>query len=457
MKILFVAHYYLPGHQAGTELYTRALVRKFKKEGHQVWVFTSEDRPSPGFELKEEEYEQVRIFRLYHSGAYDFKSSYSREDFDQIFGEILDRIQPEIIHFQHLFRLSIGFVQQAKKRKIPSLLTLADYWLICPAIIMLKPGQEICLGPEQGNQCARCAHAFSGFYPAQASAQPSLFWKGVELAISYLHKIKRQLPPHLVARLREVFGKKSKEEQKLALVKERWQEMKKMVDELSLVISPSRFLKDMMINCQMLPPDKIIYSDYGFETDSFPKPISPNQEAPPQTLKIGFIGTLVHHKGVHLLIQAMSLIPGKNLELKIFGEEKDFPGYVHWLKKLGKKDKRIKWLGKIDHDQIYQALKSIDLLVVPSIWYENSPLTIHEAFLANRPVIASNLGGTKELLEKGGGITFESGNPEHLAKKIQELIKNPEKLEKLKETIIKVKTIEENYQELLNIYQTILS
>jgi len=126
MKILYVVHYYLPRHQAGTEIYTHSLAKKFSEKGHEVWIFTSEDRSQPGFELKEEEYNRIKVFRLYHSGARDFRSTYLREDFDEIFDKVLDELKPELIHFQHLFRLSVGFVHKAKKRGIPCILTLAD-------------------------------------------------------------------------------------------------------------------------------------------------------------------------------------------------------------------------------------------------------------------------------------------------------------------------------------------
>ena len=117
MRILLAVHYYLPRHQAGTELYARALARQFKKLGHEVFIFASEDQSGPGFRIEQDEYEGVPVHRLYHSCLPDFRASYSRPDFDRVFGETLDKIRPDIVHFQHLFRLSTGFVGEAKKRK----------------------------------------------------------------------------------------------------------------------------------------------------------------------------------------------------------------------------------------------------------------------------------------------------------------------------------------------------
>ena len=452
MKVLYVVHYYLPRHQAGTELYTQALAKKFFEHGHQVWIFTSEDQTEPGWELKKDEYEGIEVFRLYHSGARDFTSTYQRKEFDQIFAQVLEQIQPEVVHFQHLFRLSIGFISEAKKRNIPALMTLADYWLICPAIIMLKPEDQPCSSPEQGRACVRCAHSLSGMIPNLLWEMPGVFQRASERALAYAHQIKRQFPPSWVEWLREISGKKAEQEKKSRLLFQRWQEMKKAVSQLDLLISPSRFLQEMMISSGMVPEEKIIYSDYGFDAQGFFEERAVKD--PKKPLVLGFIGTLVRHKGIHILIQALRFLEGENLELRIYGSLEEFPGYVRWLKKLAGKDKRIRWMGRAEHSQIPKVLGEIDLLVVPSLWYENSPLIIHEAFLARVPVLASNLGGMKELVREGrGGMLFEPNNPKNLAEKIRMFLKNPELIPALSSSIPRVKTIEQNYKELLQLYE----
>ncbi len=456
MRILFAVHYYLPRHQAGTELYTRALAREFQRQGHQVFIFTSEDQSQPGFNLKTDEDEGVKVFRLYHPGAIDFKSGYSRPEFDQVFGRVLDELKPDLVHFQHLLRLSSGFVSEAGQRKIPSVLTLADYWMICPAIIMLRPEDQVCPGEDLEKACANCPHSFSAFYPGEASAEKAGVYRLAESGLAYAHKLKRQLPPGWVDWLREKIGKKAELEQRQALLKERWEAIRKTVDQLSLLIAPSRFLMEMMIKSGMAPREKIIYSDYGFEAEKF-QPDRPSAMVSRSSLSLGFIGTLVRHKGVHLLLKAIRMIPDQNLELRIFGEEKDFPGYVRMLKKIAGRDQRIKWMGKIKNDRISEALGQIDVLVVPSLWYENSPLTIHEAFLAKVPVLAGNLGGMAELVQEGrGGILFEPNHPSDLAEKIRDLLKHPDRLTSLKACIPEVKTIGRNCRELLEIYQKLV-
>lgn len=211
----------------------------------------------------------------------------------------------------------------------------------------------------------------------------------------------------------------------------------------------------MMVANKMVPREKIIFSDYGFETQGFEK--AGQGRASRQAIPVfGFIGTLVKHKGLETLIQAVRSIPEVKLELKIFGETKDFPGFVRSLKKLAGRDKRIKWMGRMEHDRMAEALQGIDALVVPSLWYENSPLTIHEAFMAKVSVIASNIGGMKELLQDGGGLLFQPGNHEELAAKIGELAENPGRIADLIKTIPQVKSIEENCRELMILYQMLI-
>jgi len=452
MKILLGVHYYLPRHQAGTELYTRALARQFKEQGHSVWIFTSEDQAGPDFKILRDAHEGIPVFRICYSRVPDFKASYQRPEFDRLFGQLLDETKPEIVHFQHLFRLSTGLVSEAKKRNIPALLTLADYWLLCPAIIMLKPEDALCPGPDEGHACANCPHAFSVFGRDQAG---SFLWRSLEIGLGYGHQLKRQLPPSLVDSLRAVLGRKNDFAQKRELINQRQLQMKKMVDELSLLISPSRFLLEMMVRNRVAPREKIIFSDYGFEDGGFSRRTQA-AAGKKQPLTFGFIGTLVRHKGLKVLLQAVRSMPAENFSLKIFGETREFPGYVRELKKLAGRDPRIQWRGRIDHDRVAQAHAQIDVLVVPSLWYENSPLTIHEAFLSGIPVLASELGGMKELVQEGGGRLFAPGSSTELAARMKELISNPARIEELRKTIPPIKTIEDNCRELIILYQMLL-
>jgi glycosyltransferase involved in cell wall biosynthesis len=76
-----------------------------------------------------------------------------------------------------------------------------------------------------------------------------------------------------------------------------------------------------------------------------------------------------------------------------------------------------------DIQQIYQ---DADIAIVPSVWYENYPLVLHEALACHVPVLTSNVGGMAEKVKDGiNGFTFRVGDASHLAERIKELLNNP--------------------------------
>jgi len=99
------------------------------------------------------------------------------------------------------------------------------------------------------------------------------------------------------------------------------------------------------------------------------------------------------------------------------------------------------------------ALASMDALVVPSIWPENSPLVIHEAFLAGVPVVASRIGGIPEVVEDGrSGLLFEPGNATDLARVLKRIIAEPDLLRRLRTGIPDVRTIESDVDATRDVY-----
>ena len=77
-------------------------------------------------------------------------------------------------------------------------------------------------------------------------------------------------------------------------------------------------------------------------------------------------------------------------------------------------------MGELENKDKRKAFEEIDVLIVPSLWYENSPLVIAEAFLSKIPVITSNIGGMAELVKDGeNGFTFPVGDAEKLMKEIE--------------------------------------
>ena len=174
-------------------------------------------------------------------------------------------------------------------------------------------------------------------------------------------------------------------------------------------------------------------------------------------MRFGYIGTIQRHKGVHVLIEAFNKISDPRAELKVFGDPQVAPDYYAEVRRMVR-NPRIQFPGEFDNSEIGRVLAGIDVLVVPSIWPENSPVTIHEAYLARVPVIASNLGGMPGLVRDGvNGLLFEAGNADDLRAKMGLLLEDHSLIERFRANIGPVKTMEENAQELEEIYLKLIA
>ena len=228
-----------------------------------------------------------------------------------------------------------------------------------------------------------------------------------------------------------------------------------MCSLVDLFISPSNFLR-LKFEDFGIRKDKIIYYPNGFNLELF----STFSKKKSQKIRFGYIGTFIPSKGIHILLDAFNNIKTKNVELRIHGAPQSyhqgFIDYPAYLRSLGKRD-NILWFGKYNNNDIAKVLSEIDVLVVPSIWYENAPLTIQEAFMASVPVITSNIGGMKELVHDGeNGLLFQVGDSSDLTTKMQVIIDDPDLLNKLQKGIKSVIPIDEHVINIRKLYRSLI-
>lgn len=147
-------------------------------------------------------------------------------------------------------------------------------------------------------------------------------------------------------------------------------------------------------------------------------------------INITYIGTLGKHKGVHTLIDAFKKIEDDNITLNIIGKGYDEEEF----KQMAKDDSRIVFHGFINNDNIKEYIDNANVLVIPSICYDNSPLVIYESFSRATPIIGSNIGGIPELVEDGlNGYLFEAENSDDLKEKLLKVINDTDKLKALED------------------------
>jgi glycosyltransferase involved in cell wall biosynthesis len=184
------------------------------------------------------------------------------------------------------------------------------------------------------------------------------------------------------------------------------------------------------------------------------KPNFVDIERPPMLPRSGalYVGRLSAEKGIGVLVDAVSASP--NVALDVIGSGPES------AKVSGRP--RINPLGWLPSDGVYERMRRAAYLVMPSVWYENFPLTLLEAFANGLPVIASRIGALRELVEHGcTGLLFEPGSAQDLARHLAWAEAFPEKMRAMGEKARAVYearyTSRQNYVRLREIYEDALA
>ncbi len=187
--------------------------------------------------------------------------------------------------------------------------------------------------------------------------------------------------------------------------------IKQAFDVVDLFLAPSHFLRQRYIDWG-LPEDKITYLE-NYHSPKTPLP-GRDKERTGDGIRFAYFGQFTPFKGVDLLIEAFEQLPkrvAKRCSLHFFGSRHD--GSIE----IGKKQKslskhQIYFHGRYELCDMPQLMTEVDWVVVPSIWWENSPMVIQEALALGRPLIVSNIGGMAEKVAHAEqGIHFQAGDP----------------------------------------------
>jgi glycosyltransferase involved in cell wall biosynthesis len=423
MKILYVIHDFLPEVVGGTELYTYYLANEFSKKHEVRLFFNTENSQGSGF-IVEGRYENLPFTAVRNNlWAYrDYAPHGKWRSINESFHALLDSYKPDIVHFQHILHLTPDLVGIAKQHRLPVIFTLHDFWLLCHRIRMITREREIC-DTTKGSRCARCHYQYSD----NGARKPDF---------SYLRR--KGLKQFYWAWLAEYNKARY-------FLNGRFHEARKIFEQVDLFISPSQFLRDKFIE-HGLDAEKIIYSQNGMKKMMHGGKM--DREGQNGAVKFGFMGGANPEKGVHVLIEAFEGLTGA--ELHIFGNVSEKS-----RKRLlgGANHRNVFFGGLVSGKEKEKAMSRMDVFVMPSIWHENSPLVIQEAYMIGAPVIVSNIGGMAEAVKDGEtGLHFKAGDPADLRAKIRWVIDNPGKIEEMRAKLPGVKSVEENAVELEGIY-----
>ena len=463
MKVLVVVHGFPPRAQGGTELYAEACARELHdRYGDEVVVLTRDsDASRPEYEVREERRSYARIVWINNTfrRTRTFEETYRNDAIGVIAERVIDGFQPDAAHVHHLTCLSTTIVGALAARRIPCFVMLHDYWLMCHRGQLLDVDGRVCEGPGPGRSdgddiCRRCLGAAAGLGAAAFAGA------------SVVRALERRLPESSAHRLRKtaegIAAIASSGNDADDQARRRLEHMRAVCRGATHFFAPSRAMRDRFVQFG-IPAEKISVSPYGVRSarpegrglhddehrdDGCGGPSSDRPE--PSPLRIGFIGSLMISKAPHVLLDAIRMLPAGSVSVDLYGAFTPYHGddrYRAQLKPILARD-GIRVHGAVPHAEIATALSSLDVVVVPSIWPENSPFVIHEAFAAGVPVVASRIGGIPELVEDGrGGLLFSPGDPDDLAATLRRLIDEPHLLSSLRERIPPVRALEDDVAE----------
>lgn len=394
MKILKVIHGYPMRYNAGSEVYSQTLCHGLAARGHEVHVFTrEEDSFAPDFALRREVDSDDPRVQLHVVNNPRSRDRYRYVGIDQRFAEVLDRVQPEVVHVGHLNHLSTSLLIEAAAREIPIVYTLHDYWVMCPRgqFMQMHPADPdnlwaACDGQEDRKCAERC-------YARYFSGTPD------ELESDVAHWTD--------------------------WVSRRMRHLRQMAELVDLFIAPARYLQRRYHDEFGLPESKLVYLDYGFDLSR----LRNRQRDAGEGFTFGYIGTHIPAKGIHHLIEAFGRVRGDS-RLRIWGRPRgqDTDALKALAARLPEgRAARVEWLEEYRNQEIVRdVFNRVDAIVVPSIWVENSPLVIHEALQARVPVITADVGGMAEYVRhEENGLLFRHRDPGALAEAMQRLADEP--------------------------------
>jgi glycosyltransferase involved in cell wall biosynthesis len=221
--------------------------------------------------------------------------------------------------------------------------------------------------------------------------------------------------------------------------------------DADLFLAPSEFLLRRYVSCG-LPAHKIVHARNGM----LRYPAVPRRK-PACQIRFGYIGAIHVHKGIELLLDAFRGL-GERATLQVFGSAFGSPvSESYWRRIQDGQTPGVIFRGDYENADIARILAEFDVVVVPSLWYENAPLTIQEAFMFGVPVITADKGGMAELVRDGiNGLHFRLGDAADLREKMLHIIDHPEILDHLKCGIPEVTDIEEHAVQLRGHYEELL-
>jgi len=386
LRVLYVAHNHPTLHPGGAEAYALELYEAMREEPGvepvllaRIGTNVARQRVAhPGTPFSSVNGDPNQYFVFTETQHFDFFTLTSRDKslYSQHLTNFLLAHRPDVVHLQHTHFIGLDLLSQIR-RVLPEaaiVYTLHEFLPIChrDGQMVRRFSTELCREASP-RRCHECFPEIS---------EQSFF-------------------------LRQRF-------------------VKAQFDHVDRFLAPSAQLMDKYLDWG-IEPGRITVEEYGRRE---PPVRAPDPVETRKPVNFGFFGQLSAFKGAKVMLEAMSLVDedvdahlwlhGANLELQSEEFQAEFAAMHDSIKD------RVTFRGPYEHAELPKLMADLHWVVVPSIWWENSPLVIQEAFFHRRPVICSDVGGMAEKVRDGvDGIHFRVGDAFSLAKAFETAATSP--------------------------------
>ena len=401
MRILMVNKFLYP--RGGSESYMLYLGEYFKKMGHEVQYFGMYDENntvgnSIGKYTQNMDFHSKGLARF----LYPFKIIYSFEAKKKIM-QVIEDFKPDIVHMNNInFQLTPSIIYGVKKKGIPLVQTVHDYQMICP--------NHLLYNFEKNTPCEKCV-------------------KG-----SHINCIKNKC----------IHGSTVKSI--LGVIEAKFYSLLKTYKKVDLFVCPSNFLEKKLLSAKKYYKGKTKTIHNFINKERF------NNTAQKTDSYILYVGRLSKEKGVEYIAETAKLLPQYNFVIAGSGPDEAV------LQNIS----NVKLAGFLTGDKLTELMGKAKVLLLPSVCYENCPLSILESHCMGVPVVTMNSGGMAELVkDKVTGSLVSDPTPQGIADKLRETIENEEYYNILKENCKKEKdnilSVETYCEILMKEYQKLVS
>lgn len=396
MRVLLISHGLPPESVGGVEQHVEGLTSALVAAGHEVHVYTRTGRPgiAQGSLIDETGPSGASVTRVVsrYEGLENLSMLYGDPRLDRAFARFLEGRSFDIAHVHHMTGISTGILDVLRKAGIPSVVTLHDYWTICPRGQMWHREGRICetVHPQR---CADCLRpTFGGWIPEGEAGEQIV--EGVhEAARTTLANADQLVVPS---------GRAVPPFTALGIDPERFRTIENGVDVERL-------------QRLALPPVADRSADGSY-----------------RPLRIAYLGTLIPSKGLDVLVDALVQLEPGRVGLHIFGNAVPYHGDEGFLTRVFSRVRpgdRVTYHGPYTTRDLPHILAQVDLLAAPALWHEAFGLTVREALAAGRPVIVSAVGGLQDAIADGvQGLVVPAGDVAALAAAIDALDRDRDRL-----------------------------